>query len=68
MLYMLDSLSLYLAYFETHEGNGMFLSMDCLLAATPLVIIIICYIIILAKLKLANESSEFSKLLRARIL
>ena len=61
---MLNSLSLYLADFETNKGDGMYPSIDFLLATTAIVIIIICYIILVSKLKPANESSEFSKLLQ----
>ena len=61
---MLDSLNLYLANFEANEWNGMFPSMDFLLATTAIVIVIICYVLLFAKLKPANESSEFSKLLQ----
>jgi hypothetical protein len=42
----------------------MFPSMDFLLAATAVIIVIICYVLLLAKLKPANESSEFSELLQ----
>ncbi|MBE0512291.1 hypothetical protein IBX38_04500 [Candidatus Bathyarchaeota archaeon] len=42
----------------------MFPSMDFLLATTAIIIVIICYVLLLAKLKPANESSEFSKLLQ----
>jgi len=42
----------------------MFPSIDFLLATTAIVIIIICYVLLLAKLKPSNESSEFSKLLQ----
>ena len=61
---MMDSLSLYFADFEIKKGNSMFPSMDFLLATTAIVIIMICYIILVGKLKPANESSEFSKLLQ----
>jgi len=61
---MLDSLSLYLADSETNEGNGMFLSIDFLLATTAIAIMIVCYVILVSKLKPANETSEFSKLLQ----
>jgi len=60
---MLDSLSLYLTNFETKKGNSMFPSIDFLLATTAIIIIIICYIILVGKLKTEKESSEFSKLL-----
>ena len=66
-LYMLNSLSLYFANFETNNGNDMFPSTDFLLATTAIIIIIICYIILVGKLKIENESSEsseFSKLLQ----
>jgi len=42
----------------------MFSSIDFLLATTAIIIVIICYVLLLAKLKPANESSEFSKLLQ----
>jgi hypothetical protein len=42
----------------------MFHSIDFLLATTAIIIVIICYVLLLAKLKPANESSEFSKLLQ----
>jgi hypothetical protein len=42
----------------------MFPSIDFLLATTAIIIVIICYVLLLAKLKPANESSEFSKLLQ----
>jgi len=42
----------------------MFLSIDFLLATTAIAIMIVCYVILLAKLKPSNESSEFSKLLQ----
>jgi hypothetical protein len=58
---MLDSLSLYLANLETNKGNGMFLSIDFLLATTAIAIMIVCYVILLVKLKPANESSESSE-------
>jgi uncharacterized membrane protein (DUF106 family) len=61
---MLDPLSLYLANFETNKGKGMFLSIDFLLATIAIAIMIACYVILLAKLKPANESSELSKLLQ----
>jgi len=62
---MLDSSSLYLANFESNKGNGMFLSIDFLLATISIVIIIIiCYVLLLVKLRQSNESSEFSKLLQ----
>ena len=60
----MDSLNLYLANFETNEGNDMFPSIDFLLATTAIIIVIICYVLLLAKLKPANDSSEFSKLLQ----
>ncbi len=41
----------------------MFPSIDFLLATTAIIIVIICYVLLLAKLKPGNESSEFSKLL-----
>jgi len=40
----------------------MFPPIDFLLATTAVVIIIICYALLLAKLKPSNESSEFSEL------
>jgi len=40
----------------------MFPSIDFLLATTAIAIIIICYIILLFKLKPSNESSELSEL------
>ena len=55
---MLDSLSLYLANFETNEGDGMFPFIDFLLATIAVVVIIVCYVLLLAKLKPADESSE----------
>ena len=60
----MDSLNLYLANFETNEGNDMFPSIDFLLATTAIIFVIICYVLLLAKLKPANDSSEFSKLLQ----
>jgi len=42
----------------------MFPSIDFLLATTAIIIVIICYVLLLAKLKPANDSSEFSKLLQ----
>jgi len=42
----------------------MFPLIDFLLATTAVVIIIICYVLLLAKLKPSNESSEISKLLQ----
>jgi len=42
----------------------MFPPIYFLLATTAIVIVVICYILLLAKLKPANESSEFSKLLQ----
>jgi hypothetical protein len=42
----------------------MFPSMDFLLATTAIIIVIICYVLLLSKLKPANESSEFSELLQ----
>ncbi len=42
----------------------MFPSIDFLLATTAIIIVIICYVLLLAKLKPANNSSEFSKLLQ----
>jgi len=42
----------------------MFPPIDFLLATTAVFIIIICYALLLAKLKPANESSEISKLLQ----
>jgi len=42
----------------------MFPSIYFLLATTAIVIIIICYVLLLAKLKLTDESSEISKLLQ----
>jgi len=42
----------------------MFSSIDFLLATTAIIIVIICYVLLLAKLKPVNESSEFSKLLQ----
>ena len=60
---MLDSLRLYFANFEITKGNAMFTSIDFLLATTAVIIIIICYVLLLAKLKPADEASELSKLL-----
>ena len=63
---MLNSLSLYLTNFETNNGNDMFPSVGFLLATIALIVIMICYIILVSKLKTENESSEsleFSKLL-----
>ncbi len=59
---MLDSLSLYLANFENNKGGGMFLPVDFLLATVAIVIILICYVLLLVKLKKVDESSELSKL------
>jgi hypothetical protein len=42
----------------------MFLYIGFLLATTAIIIVIICYVLLLAKLKPANDSSEFSKLLQ----
>jgi len=42
----------------------MFPLIGFLLATTAIVITVICYILLLSKLKPANESSEFSKLLQ----
>ena len=42
----------------------MFPSIYFLLATIAIVIIIICYVLLLAKLKLTDESSEISKLLQ----
>ena len=42
----------------------MFPSIDFLLATTAIVIMIVCYVLLLIKLKSAKESSEFSKLLQ----
>ena len=42
----------------------MFPSVDFLLATTAIVIAIICYALLLVKLKQASESSEFSELLQ----
>ena len=73
MLHILDSLSLYLANFETSncehaaKVNSMFPSIDFLLATTAIVIIIVCYVVLLAKLKPSNEpfeSSDFLELLQ----
>jgi len=47
---------------STYKVNGMFPSIDFLLATTAIAIIIICYIILLFKLKPSNESSELSEL------
>ena len=52
------------ANFETNKGNDMFPSIDFLLATSAIIIIIICYIILVSKLKTEKESSEFSKLLQ----
>ena len=41
----------------------MFASIDFLLATTAIVIVIICYVLLLVKVKTANENSDFSKLL-----
>lgn len=61
---MLDSLNLYFANLETNKGDDMFPSVGFLLATTAIVIIVICYVLLVVKLKPANESSEFSKLLQ----
>jgi len=42
----------------------MFPPIDFFLATTAVFIIIICYVLLLAKLKPSNESSEISKLLQ----
>jgi len=42
----------------------MFHPIDFLLATTAIVIMIVCYVILVAKLKPANETSEFSQLLQ----
>jgi len=42
----------------------MFPSIYFLLATTAIFIIIICYVLLLSKLKTADESSEFSELLQ----
>ena len=42
----------------------MFPSIDFLLATTAIIIVIICYALLLVKMKPASESSEFSKLLQ----
>ena len=69
MLHILDSLSLYLANFETNNGkhtakvNTMFPSIDFLLATTAIFIIIVCYAVLLVKLKTSNESFESSDFL-----
>ena len=61
---MLASLNLYLTNFEINEGDGMFPSIDFLLATTAIIIVIICYALLLVKMKPASESSEFFKLLQ----
>jgi len=49
---------------KLNEGIGMFPSIYFLLATTAIVIIVVCYILLLARLKLTNESSEISELLQ----
>jgi len=69
MLHILDSLSLYLANFETNNGdhaakvNSMFASIDLLLATMAIVIIVVCYVVLLVKSKTSNESFESSDFL-----